>query len=178
MMRHKNIRLAGLPALVSLLVLLSGCGLTHSVKKGTTSASRAIFYQQVETLHLQLVARVALNSDEAQMSSPVEVRLWPLRNATAFHQASYSALLKQDAVTLAADLSGTPITVRVLPGKITAVDIPLGDDVQTVAVAAFFLYPDLQRDSWRLTVSRDAMDADKPTRLELNDRELDIGRME
>lgn len=159
-------------SLLLVAMLVTGCGLTQSMKKGTASATRAIFYPKVETLHLQLIARNALNNDEAQMSSPVEVRVWPLRDAAAFSQASYSALLKQDASTLANSLSGTPVTVRVLPGNTTAVDIPLADDVQTVAVAAFFLYPDMQRNSWRLIISRDDMAADKPTVIELNNREL------
>lgn len=164
--------------LLFLTLSLPGCGLTQSVKQGTTSATRAIFYPKVDTLHLQLAARVALNTDDAQMPSPVEVRIWPLRNATAFSQASYSALLKQDTATLTADLSGKPITIRVLPGHTTPVDIPLADDVQVLAVAAFFLYPDMQQDSWRLTVSRDNMDTGTPTVIELNNRELRIRAQE
>lgn len=160
--------------LLFLTLSLTGCGLTQSVKKGTSSVTRAIFYPKVDTLHLQLAARSALNSDEAQMPSPVEVRIWPLRNATDFSRASYSALLKQDTATLAASLSGKAVTVRVLPGNITLVDIPLADDVQAVAVAAFFLYPDMQQDNWRLTLSRDNMDADNPTIIELHNRELRI----
>ncbi|KGT94746.1 hypothetical protein NG99_07060 [Erwinia typographi] len=165
--------LRGLSALI-LAVLLSGCGLTQSVKKGAGSVTRAIFYKKVDTLQLQLAARSALNTDEAQMSSPVEVRIWPLRKTTAFTQAAYGALLKQDAATLAADLSGRALSVRVLPGNTTTVNIPLADDVQAVAVAAFFLYPDMQRDSWRLTLSRDDMVADRPAIIELNNRELRI----
>lgn len=172
-MRSKFRWLVSLP-LLFLTLSLAGCGLTQSVKKGTASATRAIFYPKVDTLHLQLVARAALNSDDGQMPSPVEVRIWPLSNATAFSQASYGALLKQDTATLAASLVGKAVTVRVLPGNSTPVDIPLADDVQAVAVAAFFLYPDMQQGSWRLTVSRDNMDADNPTIIELNNRELRI----
>lgn len=173
-MHNKRLLPVRLTFLLVLTLSLAGCGLTQSVKKGTASATRAIFYQKVDTLHLQLAARAVLNSDDAQMPSSVEVRIWPLRNATAFSQATYGALLKQDAATLAASLSGKPVRVRVLPGNTTPVDIPLDDDVQVVAVAAFFLYPDMQRDSWRLTVSRDDMDADTPTIIELNNRALRI----
>lgn len=170
-----------LPVRLTLLLLtlsLTGCGLTQSIKKGTAIATHAIFYPKADILHLQLVARNALNNDEAQMPSPVEVRIWPLRNAAAFRQASYSMLLKQDAAALDATLSGEPVRIRVLPGNTTTVDIPLADDVQLVAVAAFFLSPDIQRDSWRLTVSRENMDADTPTIIELNNQDLRVMRQE
>lgn len=170
-----NSKFSALPRIVLsllLVLLLTGCGLTQSVKKGATSISRAVFWPSVETLHLQLVARAALNSDEGQMSSPVEVRIWPLRSTAAFTQASYSTLLKQDGATLAQSLSGTPVSVRVLPGNTTTVEVPLADDVQAVAVAAFFLYPDMARDSWRITLPRTEMEADSLTVIELNNREL------
>ncbi|ECA1950239.1 type VI secretion system lipoprotein TssJ [Salmonella enterica subsp. enterica serovar Virchow] len=177
-MRRQIRRLSRHLPFLAALVLLTGCGLTQSVKNGTGSAARAIFLPKVETLHLQLAARSALNTDEAQMPSPVEVRLWPLRSAAAFSQAGYSALLKQDTQVLANDLSGTPVTVRALPGNTTAVDIPLADDVQAVAIAAFFLYPDMQQDSWRLILPRSSMDADRPSVIELNDRKLGIREQE
>lgn len=163
-----------LPALLAAVLLLTGCGLTQSVGQGTGKVARAIFYKKVETLHLQLVARAALNNDEAQMATPVEVRLWPLRNTNAFRQASYRALLKQDSAVLANDLSGQPITVRVMPDNSVSVTLPLADDVQAVAIAAFFLYPDRQKDSWRLIIPRNEMDADHPTMIELNNRELQV----
>ncbi|KEY59817.1 type VI secretion system lipoprotein TssJ [Serratia sp. DD3] len=152
--------------------LLSGCGLTQSVKKGTANAAHAIFYKKVDTFHLQLVARAALNSDDADMASPVEVRVWPLRNSAAFDQATYSALLKQSASALGNDLSGNPVTVRVMPGHSVTVEVPLAEDVQAVAIAAFFLHPDMQRNDWRAVIPRNEMDAYNPTVMELNNRTL------
>lgn len=177
-MSSKLLALSRIALPLAVALMLTSCGLTQNVKKGATSVSRAVFYPTVETLHLQLTARAALNSDEGQMSSPVEVRIWPLRSTAAFTQASYSTLLKQDGAVLAQSLSGTPVSVRVLPGNTTTVDVPLADDVQAVAVAAFFLYPNMGKDSWRITLPRTAMDADNPSIIELNNRELRVRNRE
>ncbi|WP_436882387.1 type VI secretion system lipoprotein TssJ [Enterobacter asburiae] len=163
-----------LPFMLLIPLLLSGCGLSQRAHNGTGSMLHDIFYPKVETLHLQLAARMALNSNDAQMSSPVDVRLWPLRNTAAFRQAGYDGLLKQDTALLAGDLSGQAVTVRVRPGVTVPVDIPLADDVQAVAIAAFFFLPDLQGDTWRLTLARDGMEADKPVVIELNERTLQV----
>lgn len=152
--------------------LLTGCGLTQKVEKGTTSLTKAIFVKKVDPLHLQLTARAALNTDDAGMASPVEIRIWPLHNTTAFSQADYPALLKQAPQVLANDLTGKPVIIRVTPGNSINRDIPLSDDTQAVAIAAFFLTPDLQKNNWRLIIARDDMDADDPSIVELRDREL------
>lgn len=167
--RNRTMMLCGLMLCSS---LLAGCGLTQKVGKGTARLTKAIFVKKVDPLHLQLTARSALNTDDADMSSPVEVRIWPLHNTAAFNQADYQALLRQAPQVLANDLTGKPVIIRVTPGNSVTRDIPLSDETQAVAIAAFFLTPDLQKNNWRLVIARDDMEADDPSIVELRDREL------
>lgn len=154
------------------LLSLTGCGLAQRAGQGATAVTDALFYRKVDTLHLTLTARNALNTDEDGMSSPVEVRIWPLRNTTTFNQADYRSLLKQGPEVLSRDLSAPYQAIRLTPGQQTHLDMPLTDDTQFVALAAFFLYPDTAHNNWKLIIPREALDASEPTVVELNNRRL------
>lgn len=56
-------------------LLLSGCGLTHSVAQGTASVAHAVFYRSVETLHLQFDPRAAYNQDDNKVTMPATLRV-------------------------------------------------------------------------------------------------------
>jgi type VI secretion system protein VasD len=159
-------------AVASLVAMLTGCGLTQKVGQGSSSLAKAIFVKKVDPFHLRLTARSALNADEGQMSSTVEVRVWSLRNTAAFTQASYQTLLNKAPETLANDLTGKPVVIRVTPGNSVDRDIPLSDDTQAVAIVGFFLSPDIRKNDWRIVIARDEMDADDPSVVELRENQL------
>ncbi|WJD74537.1 type VI secretion system lipoprotein TssJ [Klebsiella michiganensis] len=169
MMMSASWRICG--ALLTVLSL-AGCGLAQRAGQGATAVTDAIFYRKVDTLHLTLAARNALNTDEDGMSSPVEVRIWPLRNATTFNLADYRSLLKQGPKVLSKDLSAPYQAIRLTPGQQTHLDMPLADDTQFVALTAFFFWPDTVRNNWKLIIPRDALNVSEPTVVELNDRHL------
>lgn len=65
-----RISLTKTACLLPLLALcLSGCGLTQRVSEGTKSAFNAVFYKQINTLHLDFTAREALNTDARENHS-------------------------------------------------------------------------------------------------------------
>ncbi len=61
MMMSASWRICG--ALLTVLSL-AGCGLAQRAGQGATAVTDAIFYRKVDTLHLTLAARNALNTDE------------------------------------------------------------------------------------------------------------------
>jgi len=78
---------------------LGGCGLAQTVADGTASTAKAIFYKQVNTLHLDFSARTALNTDATDMralSVPTLVRVYQLRDSKAVELATYEGLLGDD----------------------------------------------------------------------------------
>lgn len=85
--------------LLSLLALcLSGCGLTQRVSEGTKSAFNAVFYKQINTLHLDFTAREALNTDAREnhsLSEPVVVRIYQLKDRRTFDRLVYQQLLEE-----------------------------------------------------------------------------------
>lgn len=155
-----------------LVAMLTGCGLTQKAGQGSSSLAKAIFLKKVDPFHLRLTARSALNADEGQMASTVEVRVWSLRNTASFTQATYQTLLNKAPETLENDLTGKPVIIRVTPGNTVDRDIPLSDDTQAVAIAVFFLSPDIRKDDWRIVIHRDEMDADDPSVVELRENHL------
>ena len=84
--------------LLLLPALLTGCGLTQSVSDGTSSAMKSIFYKQVKTLHLDITARQALNTDGQEnisLSQPLMVRVYQLRDRKTFDKTVCQQLLTQ-----------------------------------------------------------------------------------
>lgn len=48
---------------LALATALTGCGLTQTVKDGTISVTKSIFYKQIKTLHLDIQARSGVNNN-------------------------------------------------------------------------------------------------------------------
>lgn len=151
-----------------------GCGLLHSVAEHTASTSRAIFYKPVTTLHLDFNGRAALNTDTADMSGlsvPTLVRVYQLSDSAPLHRLSYDNLALQGAQALHDNLLSERSLV-IKPGEGAQLSVPLEPGTQFVAVVALFRAPDLDADSWRLTLSRSELDADLPRVVELADNRL------
>lgn len=162
MMNRKILHAAGLLVVLT----LTGCGLTQKVSDSTTSVAKAIFYKQVKTLHLDLAARTALNPDEDGMSLATDVWMYQLKDRQAFDKVDYTALQSGASTLLSADLLAEK-DVWVRPGSTVSLNMPLDEKAQYVALVAQFRSPDARKNDWRLVLTRDDLDPDKPRVIEL-----------
>lgn len=96
-----------------------------------------------------IVAAAALNPSVSQRPSPLVLRLYELRSATAFNQAEFMALYQADQATLGADLVSRE-EVLLQPGEIRPMGKPLAADTRFIGVVA--VYRDLERSRWRAIV--------------------------
>ncbi len=152
-------------------LLLSGCGLTHSVTQGTASVAHAVFYRSVETLHLQFDPRAAFNQDDEKVTMPATLRVYQLTERTAFDAADYQTLLTQPEETLKASQLAEK-TVRIIPNETVTFDMPMDKKAQFVAIVGLFRTPDRVSNSWRLVIPRDALDPDDPRIIEVSNSTL------
>lgn len=162
--------------ITALCALLTGCGLTQSVSESTASTAHGIFYKQVKTLHLDISSRVAMNphvTDMNGLSVPTLVRVYQLRNGKTVEKASYDSLLSDDDRVLGSDLLDTRAVV-VKPGEGAQLSVPMDKDAQAVTVVALFRQPDTERNTWRLTLTRDDLDPDRARVIELGDNRLTL----
>lgn len=165
-----------LAKVVVLGALLSGCGLAQTVSDATTSTAKAIFYKQVNTLHLDFTGRPALNTgitDMTGLSVPTVVRVYQLRDNKIVDKAAYDAVLDNADNLLSADLLDQHAVV-VKSGEGAQLDVPLNKDAQFVTVVALFRTPDTQKNTWRLTLTRDDLDPDRARVIELGNSQLTL----
>lgn len=154
--------------------LLAGCGLTQSVSDGTASVVKSVFYKQVKTLHLDITARQALNTDgqeNTSLSEPLMVRVYQLKDRKIFDKTVYQQLLTQGDEAPGADLLASRSLV-VKPGEDVSLDMPLDEKAQFVAVVALFRAPEMAKNSWKRVLSRDELDPDRPRVIEAEQNRL------
>jgi len=163
--RMKTILLL-LPAL-----MVSGCGLTHSVTQGTANVAHAVFYRSIDTLHLQFDPRAAFNQDDNKVTMPATLRVYQLTDRAALEGADYQTLLTQADETLKASLLAEK-TVHVIANQTVNLDMPMNAKTQFVAVVGLFRTPDRVNNNWRLVIPRDALDPDDPRTIEVNNSML------
>lgn len=158
-------------ALLLVAFMLAGCGLTQNVSEGTKSVAKSIFYKQVKTLHLDFAARAELNPDDDGTALSTDVWVYQLKDRKAFDKADYPALLNDASNVLKADLL-LEKDAWIRPGSNVSLDIPLDENAQFVAIVAQFRNPDIQKNSWRLVLTRDDLDPDKARVIELEKNTL------
>ena len=162
--------------IITLATLLAGCGLTQSASDSTAATARAIFYKQVKTLHLDLSARPAINTDADDMNAmsvPTLVRVYQLRDGKAVAKASYDSLLGDDDNVLRTDLLDTRAVV-VKPGEGAQLSVPMDKEAKVVSVVGLFRQPDTQANTWRLMLTLDDLDPDRARVVELGDNRLTL----
>lgn len=163
-------------ASAALSLALGGCGLLQGIGERSADLGRAIFYKNVTTLHLDFDARAALNTDAADMSGlslPTLVRVYQLRDSALLRRLSYDQLLDSASRLLGADLLSERSLV-LKPGSSAQLQLPLEPEARFVAVLALFRSVDPHDHSWRVILSRDALDPDRPRVLQLADRHLTL----
>jgi type VI secretion system protein VasD len=102
------------------------------------------------TLTIRLQAAADVNPDLRGRASPLDVRLFELRSASAFEAADFFALYDRDQATLAADLLAREQIV-VQPGEVRTLRRQAKPETRHLGVIA--AYRDLERSVWRASVS-------------------------
>ena len=153
--------------------LLAGCGLTQTVTDGTVSMTKSIFYKKIKTLHLDFSPRSAINADGAQTPLATMVRVYQLNDRKSVDAADYQTLLRNADTMLKEDVVASK-ELLVMPGGSMSLNMPMDENAKFVAVVGLFNRPDLKDNRWRLVLTRDDLDPDKPRTLELGDGWLSL----
>ncbi|NHV08869.1 type VI secretion system lipoprotein TssJ [Cronobacter turicensis] len=148
--------------------LMAGCGLTQAVKDGTVSMAKSVFYKKIKTLHLDFAPRAGLNVDGDQTPLATMVRIYQLKDRKNMDAADYGTVL-QNADTVLKDELLASREVLIMPNGNVSLDMPMDENAQFVAVVGLFNHPEMKDNRWRLVLSRDDLDPDKPRRVELGD---------
>ncbi|MEA9390188.1 type VI secretion system lipoprotein TssJ [Acerihabitans sp. TG2] len=151
---------------LTLCILLAGCGLTQTVKDGTVNFTTALFYQQIKTLHLDFSPRTAINTDGVQTPLATMVRVYQLKDRKQLDATDYQTLLRNADMALKGDILAVK-SVLVMPQGSVMLDVPMDENTQFVAVVGFFNRPDMQQNTWRVVLSRKDLDPNTPRTVEL-----------
>lgn len=153
--------------------MLAGCGLTQKVTDGTVAVTKSIFYKEVKTLHLDIRAREAVNSNAGGVALSTVVRIYQLKDRKTFDATDYPSLFRTDSQAIKADLVAEK-DIRLQPGGAVMVDMPMEENAQYVAVAGLFMLPDQENNTWRVVLSRDELDPDKARVIEAGNNRLTL----
>lgn len=97
-----------------------------------------------------LQAAAGVNPSISQRPSPLLVRLYELKSATAFNNADFVALFQHDQAELGADLIGRE-EIMINPGETRPITKTLA--LETRFIGVFAAYRDLERARWRTVVA-------------------------
>lgn len=157
-------------SLISLLVMigtLNGCGLTQSISDGSVALANSMMYKQIKTLHLDFLARPAINNDEQGQPHTVVIRVYQLKERKQFDNASYASLFNGDSNVLTDDVL-VQRDIRLRPDENTVLDMPLEPDVRYIAVAGMFISPNDNANTWRRVLKREELDAVSARQIEVS----------
>jgi len=152
--------------LLALCGLLAGCGLTQTVSDGTVNVTKSIFYKKIKVLHLDFEPRSAVNADEAQTPLATMVQVWQLKDRQKVDAADYQKLLRDADTLLKEDIVASK-SLLVMPKGSVILNMPMDEEAKYVAVVGLFNRPDMKNNTWRLVLTRDDLDPDKPRTIEL-----------
>jgi type VI secretion system protein VasD len=154
-------------------LLMSSCGAWQKTKQGTASVAKAVFYRQVETLHLTFTARAAINQDDAQQSMPLRLVVLQLTDRQRFDNTEYNSLLTQPDLVLKETLVAHR-QLSIMPEQTITLEMPMEKTAQFVAVIGLFRQPDRERGTWKKVLSREELDPDEPRRIDVRDNTLSL----
>lgn len=97
-----------------------------------------------------LQAAASVNPSISQRPSPLLVRLYELKSATAFNNADFVALFQREQAELGADLVGRE-EIMISPGETRPITKTLA--LETRFIGVFAAYRDLERARWRTVVA-------------------------
>lgn len=146
--------------------LLAGCGLAQKVTDGTISVTQSIFYKKIKILHLDFEPRAAANADEAQTPLATMIQVWQLKDRQKVDAADYQKLLRDADSMLKEDILASK-SLLVMPKGSIILNMPMSEEAEYVAVVGLFNRPDMKNNAWKLVLTRDDLDPDKPRTIEL-----------
>lgn len=152
--------------LLALCGLLAACGLTQTVTDGTVNVTKSIFYKKIKVLHLDFEPRTAVNADEAQTPLATMVQVWQLKDRQKVDAADYQKLLRDADTLLKEDIVASK-SLLVMPKGSVTLNMPMDEEAKYVAVVGLFNRPDMKNNTWRLVLTRDDLNPDKPRTIEL-----------
>lgn len=154
--------------LISLCVILAGCGLVQNIKERSINLKNALLYKRLETLHLDFIPRSGLNRDENQTPLATMVWIYQLKNKKSIENITYQALLTQaDDILHTNTLNAS--SIMIMPDGQRSFDEPLEKEANYIAILGLFRQPDLSNNTWRLILNRDDLQAEKPRVIELGE---------
>ena len=152
---------------------LTGCGLTQTIGDGTSNIAKSIFYKQIKVVHLDFVARDALNTNDNGVSLSTIIRVYQLKNADNFNDTDYPSLFAEDSEVLKSSLLAQK-DLRIRPGESISLDMPMEEGAEFVAIAVMFHDPDLITDDWRVVIPKKRLLPDDPRRLVLSEHTMTL----
>jgi type VI secretion system VasD/TssJ family lipoprotein len=125
------------------------------------------------SLRLSIRAERSLNTDRAQASASLAVRVYLLRDGQAFERASFDTLYDNDEATLGPALLKRE-SLHLRPGETRELVLNLTDDARVLAV--FGAYRELVRTQWRtvLQLPQPLDEALPPARLDAQARQVQL----
>jgi type VI secretion system protein VasD len=132
-------------------LLLAGIGLTL-VGCAASPPAAPVQPKIVEPTNLviTIAARSDVNPDIRGRASPLSLRLFELKSATAFQTADFFALYDRDQATLGGDMLGREELI-VRPGETQSITRKANPDTRLVGIIAAFR--DLEHSVWRTSVA-------------------------
>jgi len=144
----------GLPAPATRRLALAGLVAGGFAMAGLTACSTlsniSPFKAAVTSLAGNIQAAADLNPSVSQRPSPLRVRVYELKSATAFNQADFMSLYQGDQAALGADLVSRE-ELMLQPGETRPLNKTLAPETRFVGIVA--VYRDLERATWRTTVA-------------------------
>lgn len=140
-------------------------------RSGNPTGSTATESTARRTLRLRIHAERSLNTDRAQGSASLALRVYLLRDGLAFQRASFDSLYDNDDATLGSALLRRE-SLHLRPGETRELVLGVGDEARVVAV--FAAYRELERSQWRTVLSLPADDIMPPASLHAQAREVQL----
>ncbi|EMS1063082.1 type VI secretion system lipoprotein TssJ [Providencia stuartii] len=156
---------------------LAGCGLTQTISDGTKDIAKSIFYKQIKVVHLDFMAREALNTDDNGTALSTVIRVYQLKSADSFNESDYTNLFAKDSEVLKSSLLAQK-DLRIRPGESISFDMPMEEGAEYIAVAVMFHKPDLITDDWRVVIPKKRLLPDEPRKLVLSEHSLTLQPLE
>lgn len=116
----------------------------------STLSNISPFKPSAASLAATIQAAADLNPSVSQRPSPLRVRVYELKSATAFNQADFMSLYQGDQAALGADLVSRE-ELMLQPGESRPLNKALAPDTRFLGIVA--VYRDLERATWRTTVA-------------------------
>lgn len=107
------------------------------------------------------------------LSQSVVLRIYQLKDIKTFDSSVYQQLLNEGETTLGGDLLATRDVV-LKPGGDVSLNMAMEDDAKYVAVAGLFRDPDTVKNTWKLTIDREALDPDEARVIEAGSHYLKL----